>query len=61
MKKLTYTIAAITIGLVIASCGGKKEATNAEEYVANESEQKAQAGPDIIAQGEALVKASDCK
>ena len=44
----------------VVACGGKKE-TNSEEYVANESTSAAPAAADVIAQGEALVKGSDCK
>ena len=47
-------------GLLIG-CGGKKEGANTEEYVANESKAEAPASVDVIAQGEALVKGSDCK
>jgi cytochrome c len=45
---------------LMVACGGKKQ-TNAEEYVANESATAAPAAVDMIAQGEALVKANDCK
>jgi cytochrome c len=46
--------------VLMMACGGKKQ-TNAEEYNANESTTAAPASVDVIAQGEALVKASDCK
>jgi cytochrome c len=44
----------------VVACGGKKQ-TNAEEYVANESTTATPAAVDQIAEGAALVKASDCK
>ena len=46
---------------MVASCGGKKEANTEEEYVANETKGDAQADVDVVAAGEALVKANDCK
>jgi cytochrome c len=61
MKKSVLAVIAILAIIIIASCGGKKESTTSEEYVANESKDEAQAGADVIVQGEALVKASDCK
>lgn len=57
MKKIIYYALAVTL----AACGSKKENKNTEEYVANESATEAPATLDVIAQGEALVKASDCK
>ncbi len=60
MKK-TLSGASILAIMIAVACGGKKETTAGEEYVANESKGEAQAGIDVITQGEALVKASDCK
>lgn len=57
---MTRTISILICGALLVACGGKKQ-TNAEEYVANESDTAAPAAVDVIAQGEALVKASDCK
>ncbi len=57
MKKIIYYALAMTL----VACGSKTENKNTEEYVANESASEAPATMDIIAQGEALVKASDCK
>ena len=57
MKKIIYYVLAVTL----VACGSKKENKNTEEYVANESASEAPATMDVIAQGEALVKASDCK
>jgi len=49
----------VASGIAVISCGPKeKKAT--EEFVANESAE-AKPAVDLIAQGEALVKASDCK
>ena len=49
-----------TGALLMAACGGNKK-TNEEEVVANETTTATPAAVDMIAQGEALVKASDCK
>jgi cytochrome c len=57
MKKILYYALAMTL----VACGSKTENKNTEEYVANESASEAPATMDVIAQGEALVKASDCK
>ena len=46
-------------GVAAVSCGPKETKTT-EEFVANESTE-AKPAVDLIAQGEALVKASDCK
>jgi cytochrome c len=43
------------------ACGGEKKQENSEQIVANDAPVEKQAGADIIAQGEALVKGSDCK
>ncbi len=61
MKKIIYFIGIVAAVTLVAACGGKKEGSNTEEYVANESASDAPAAVDVIAQGEALVKASDCK
>jgi len=62
MKKL-FTLLALTIFVTLINCGGKKRATNAEEYSTPvESTPKAVDVPaDDIAQGKALVDANDCK
>src|SRR5688572_24223869 len=69
MKKLFYSvvvIGAITLGLT--SCGGaKKEEAKEEEQTEEASDENELAEPeaaspeDLIAQGQALVDASDCK
>ncbi len=61
MRKLLFGLGVLAVIIFAAACGGKKENTSGEEYVANESKEEAQAGVDVIAQGEALVKANDCK
>jgi len=59
MKKIYILIAVMASGIAITSCGSKeKKAT--EEFVANETTE-AKPAVDLIAQGDALVKASDCK
>lgn len=61
MKRIFYAAFVIGACAIAAACGAKKDSSNSEEYVANESKADAQKGVDVIAQGEALVKASDCK
>ena len=61
MKKIIYFMGIVSVIIFVAACGGNKEASNTEEYVANESASATPAAVDVIAQGEALVKASDCK
>lgn len=61
MKKIFYFLSLFAFAAFVTACGGKKESSNAEEYVANESKSEAPASVDVIAQGEALVKSSDCK
>ncbi len=59
MKKIYILIAVVAYGIAIASCGSKeKKAT--EEFNVNESTESKPA-VDLIAQGDALVKSSDCK
>jgi cytochrome c len=55
--RLLFFVLSITF---LMACGGKK-AANTEEYVANESSTAKPESADVIAQGEALVKGSDCK
>jgi cytochrome c len=56
MKKI-FILALVS---VFMSCGEKKEATNKEEFSAPDNTPNVSA-VDQIAEGEALVKASDCK
>ncbi len=63
--KIQSTVVALALGGLIWACGSKTETSAGaagEDYGTPEQESKtALAGPDIIAQGEALVKSSDCK
>ena len=68
MKKIFYSIAligAVTIGL--ASCGGSKKEEAKEEKAEEayddyeKAEPKTESSQDLIAQGQVLVDASDCK
>jgi len=59
MKKIYYIMIVVASGIAVISCGPKEKKTT-EEFVANESTE-AKPAVDVIAQGEALVKASDCK
>ena len=61
MKKIIYCACSFAMALTFVTCGSKTENKNTEEYVANESAAEAPTTMDVIAQGEALVKASDCK
>lgn len=60
MKKY-FTIMALA--LIFAACGGEKKEQNNEEDYGTPKTEEATATPavDVIAQGEALVKGSDCK
>lgn len=58
MKKTIYIIAIGVAGLMLSSCGSKKEVKNAEDYGTSNEEN---VPSDLIAQGEALVKSSDCR
>lgn len=49
-----------SITLMIVSCSGKKESTNAEEYVAGGTTSAAGTAVDQVALGETLVKGNDC-
>ena len=62
MNKIKLTLAAIAIVLVVASCGpNKTENAVQEDYGTPDETAAPVASVDIIAQGESLVKASDCK
>lgn len=58
MKNINFLMLAGV--LVLASCGGDKKQTEQEEFVVNEDASQAVAA-DPIAEGMALVAASDCK
>jgi cytochrome c len=59
MKKLA---AVLIVTMVFASCGSKTEKANEENYgTPDEKSQTEAVKVDVIAEGESLVKASDCK
>ena len=62
MKKQIYFIALISALTFFAfSCGPKKEKAATEDYGTPTDQTVAPVASDAIAQGESLVKASDCK
>jgi cytochrome c len=61
MKKIQYLTIASIITLIAFSCGSKKEKAATEDYGAPKEEATTPTTSDAIAQGESLVKASDCK
>lgn len=64
MKKLSLLGAVLAMCVMISSCGSKKEeAKETEDYGTPQATEEApqSGGADVIAQGEALMKASDCK
>lgn len=66
MKKIFLAIALVSVfGVAVTSCGSKKEEAAAEEQDAYDdyetAEPKKESSDDLIAQGKALVDASDCK
>lgn len=62
MKKIVAMASAGVVVLALASCGSKKEAAK-EDFGNPEASSSApkETPEDLIAQGESLVKASDCK
>lgn len=59
MRKIIFLFVTGIAAITLIACGSKeKKAT--EEFVANETTE-AKPAVDLIAQGDALVKASDCK
>jgi len=60
MKKIYQLALVSTLTLFAFSCGQKKEKAATEDYGTPKEEGTAVTG-DAIAQGESLVKASDCK
>ena len=61
MKKIAYAVALVAFVSGVVACGSKTEKKTGEEYVANETPVEKPAAGDPIAEGETLVKASDCK
>jgi len=60
MKKLSQMFFMLAFMVVLASCGSKKEEAATEDYGTPDESSEAIVG-DVIAQGESLVNASDCK
>jgi cytochrome c len=63
MKKIFLLVCVFGFTLIIISCGSKNEKKEQEDYGTPEStDTGAKVSPEeIIAQGQSLVKASDCK
>jgi len=61
MKRVYYFTSVSLIALFLTSCGSKKEKTATEDYGTPKEEAATPQAGDVIAQGESLVKASDCK
>lgn len=61
MKNITLTFLSVILVLLVASCNKKAENTNAEDYGTPDESAAPVASVDVIAQGESLVNASDCK
>ena len=61
MKKFHYATIISIIALLGFSCGPKKEKAATEDYGTPKEDATAPVAGDAIAQGESLVKASDCK
>jgi cytochrome c len=62
MRNKSFFVA-IGLSALVFACGSKPETQSTGEDYGTPEQESANAitGPDIIAQGEALVKASDCK
>ena len=62
MNKIKNALYAMAIIMVVASCGSSKsESKTTEDYGTPDESAAPIASVDILAQGELLVKASDCK
>ncbi len=61
MKKTAFYGLCLALAGLAFACGSKKDGEAKEEFVANETATATPASVDVIAQGEALVKGSDCK
>lgn len=63
MNKLKQSFIAVALIVVLASCGSEKKAedANQEDYGTPDETAAPVATVDVIAQGESLVKAGDCK
>ena len=61
MKKIIYVLTIVAMIAVLAACGGKKESKGGEEVISNSATPETPAATDLVALGDALVKANDCK
>jgi cytochrome c len=63
MKNIFLLVSVLSLALMMSSCGSKNEKKEQEDYGTPESTEAAtKVSPEeMIAQGESLVKASDCK
>ena len=63
MKRVSLFGFVFALCVLMSSCGSKKETKNAEDYGTPEATDASPqvSASEIIAQGESLVKASDCK
>lgn len=60
MKKITQFALIITLLISLTYCGSKNETKSTEDYGTPDESGEAVAG-DVIAQGQSLVNAADCK
>ena len=60
MKKITQLTLIITLMISLTYCGSKNETKSTEDYGTPDESAEAVAG-DVIAQGQSLVNAADCK
>ena len=61
MNKITKSLLIFFAATLIYACGSNKETTNTEDYGTPDESAAPVASVDVIAQGESLVNASDCK
>lgn len=61
MNKIIKSLMIVLAAAVIYACGSNKETTNQEDYGTPDESAAPVAAVDVVAQGESLVNASDCK
>lgn len=61
MKKINQFFLIAMMVVLVAACGSKSETKNNEDYGTPDESSEPVAEVDVIAQGESLAKASDCK
>lgn len=61
MNKITKAGFVLFAAIMMIACGSNKETTNTEDYGTPDESSAPVAAVDVIAQGESLVNASDCK